>query len=71
VHAVVVAKPGSGVSERALIEHCRRELASFKKPEQVHFVDALPRNQLGKVLKGELRARFHPGNASGVPRQAE
>lgn len=65
VHAVVVTRPGSTVAEDALIEHCRRQLASFKKPERVHFVDALPRNQLGKVLKGELRARFHPGSAPG------
>jgi long-chain acyl-CoA synthetase len=40
----------------ALIEHCRAELAGYKKPKHVFFVDALPRNSTGKVLKNELRA---------------
>lgn len=34
-----------------------RELASFKRPRQVHFVESLPRNALGKVVRGELRSR--------------
>ncbi len=57
VGAVVVARPGATVSEEALIEHCRQRLASFKKPEVMIFVDALPRNAMGKVLRNELRAR--------------
>jgi len=70
VHAIVVLATGATVTEAApaeaalieavLIEHCRRRIASYKKPEKVHFVDSLPRNQLGKVLRGELRARFVP-----------
>jgi acyl-CoA synthetase (AMP-forming)/AMP-acid ligase II len=55
VHAVVVTKPDASVTEDELIEHCRRQIASYKKPEKVHFVSRLPRNQLGKVLRGELR----------------
>jgi acyl-CoA synthetase (AMP-forming)/AMP-acid ligase II len=39
-----------------LIEHCRAQLAGYKKPKHVFFVDALPRNSTGKVLKNELRA---------------
>jgi acyl-CoA synthetase (AMP-forming)/AMP-acid ligase II len=39
-----------------LIEHCRAHLASYKKPTAVRFVEALPRNAGGKVLKRELRA---------------
>ncbi len=38
-----------------LIEHCRRGLASYKKPTAIHFVTELPRNAAGKVLKRELR----------------
>lgn len=73
VTAVVVRRPhgtagaegaggadgGSGpVGERELIEAARARLAPFKAPKRVVFVDALPRNASGKVLKRELRARF-------------
>jgi acyl-CoA synthetase (AMP-forming)/AMP-acid ligase II len=58
VEAVVVVRRDARVTEGELIEHCRRQIASFKKPEAVHFVPALPRNQLGKVLRGQLRDRF-------------
>ena len=44
------------VTEDELIEHCRGQLAKFKVPKAVTFVDALPRNPSGKVLKRELRA---------------
>ena len=44
-------KDGAQASEDDIIEHCRGQLASFKKPESVIFVDSLPRNQMGKVLK--------------------
>ena len=55
VRAVVVLKVGQSVSEEGVVEHCRQRLASFKKPESVVFVGKLPRNPLGKVLKGVLR----------------
>ena len=45
-------------AERELSEFCRQRLASFKKPEVFHFVDALPKNQMGKVLKKDLRAQL-------------
>ena len=49
------------VDEAELIEYCRERLSSFKRPESVVFVDELPRNPLGKVLKTELRQQFgHP-----------
>jgi fatty-acyl-CoA synthase len=48
---------GAGEADE-LIEHCRERLASYKKPSAVVFVDALPRNATGKVLKRELRERF-------------
>lgn len=56
VAAVVALKPGANVSDEELIEFCRQRLASFKKPEVVRFVSALPKNPMGKVLKRELRA---------------
>ena len=58
VRAVVVLKAGQSVSEEEAIDHCRQKLASFKKPESVVFVDELPRNPLGKVLKRKLRERY-------------
>ena len=53
--AHVVARPGTSPTEEELIEHCRGQLAKFKVPAAVEFLDALPRNPSGKVLKRELR----------------
>ncbi len=58
VVAIVVPRPGGAVDAAALVDHCRERLASFKKPEVIHFVTALPRNHLGKVLRRDLRAQF-------------
>ena len=55
VRAVVVLKDGEGSTETEISEYCRERLASFKKPESVVFVDQLPRNAMGKVLKRVLR----------------
>jgi acyl-CoA synthetase (AMP-forming)/AMP-acid ligase II len=46
------------VSQEELIEHCHQRLASFKRPESVVFVDELPRNPLGKVLKRVLKEEY-------------
>jgi fatty-acyl-CoA synthase len=56
VTAVVV--PRGEVSEAELLDHAREKLAHFKAPKRVVFVDELPRNASGKVLKRELRDRF-------------
>lgn len=55
--AFAVLAPGAAATEDELIAHCRTQLAKFKVPRAVTFVDALPRNPSGKVLKRELRAR--------------
>lgn len=57
VRAVVVSADGS-VTEQELIDFCRDRLAGFKRPRSVVFVDELPRNVMGKVLKRDLRAEF-------------
>jgi long-chain acyl-CoA synthetase len=56
VKAFVVRRPGAEVSESELSDFCRSRLASFKRPEQIEFIDALPKNPLGKILRKELRA---------------
>ncbi|WP_409236466.1 acyl-CoA synthetase [Streptomyces sp. PA5.6] len=60
VTAVVVRDDG-GVTEGELIAHAREKLAHFKAPKRVLFVDELPRNASGKILKRELRDRFAAG----------
>ncbi|MFK4121718.1 acyl-CoA synthetase [Streptomyces longwoodensis] len=56
ITAVVV--PSGEVTEQELIAHARAGLPPFKAPKRVLFVDALPRNASGKILKRELRDRF-------------
>ncbi|MFD0352469.1 fatty acyl-CoA synthetase [Streptomyces sp. NPDC127110] len=59
VTAVVV--PRGEVTEAELVAYARERLAHFKAPKRVLFVDALPRNASGKILKRELRDRFGTG----------
>jgi acyl-CoA synthetase (AMP-forming)/AMP-acid ligase II len=54
--AFVVLKEGVTATVDELTEHCRAQLAKFKVPKDVTFIEALPRNPSGKVLKRELRA---------------
>ena len=56
VRAVVVSRSG-GAPEEELIRYCQERLAGFKRPRSVVFVDELPRNVMGKVLKRDLRER--------------
>jgi long-chain acyl-CoA synthetase len=55
VMAFVELVGGHTVSADELVEHCRAHIAGYKKPKHVSFVDALPRNTTGKVMKGPLR----------------
>jgi len=55
VLAYVQLKPGQSAAAEELIEHCRPHIASYKKPKFVRFIDELPRNSSGKVMKRELR----------------
>ncbi|HUX88528.1 MAG TPA: long-chain fatty acid--CoA ligase, partial [Chloroflexota bacterium] len=58
VVAAIVCRPGSAhgtPTPDALVALCRDQLASYKKPRQIFFVDTLPRNALGKIQKHVLR----------------
>ena len=59
VRAIVVKKRGAEVTGQNLIEHCRPLMAGFKRPEDVVFIDELPRNPMGKVLKRVLREEYN------------
>jgi malonyl-CoA/methylmalonyl-CoA synthetase len=56
VAAWVVTEPGHSAEAQELVSHVARLLSKHKRPREVHFVDALPRNEMGKVLKRELTA---------------
>ncbi len=56
VVAFVVAAPGAALDAQQLDAHCIAQIARFKRPKRYVFVDALPKNNYGKVLKTELRS---------------
>jgi long-chain acyl-CoA synthetase len=56
VRLFVVKAPNASLDEAAMIAHCRRELTAYKVPRQVRFVDALPKSNVGKILRKDLRA---------------
>jgi fatty-acyl-CoA synthase len=58
VTAVIVRKAGAMLDEAAVLSGCQGKLAGFKQPKRVVFVDALPKNPSGKVLKRELRLQL-------------
>jgi long-chain acyl-CoA synthetase len=61
VAAHVVPKPGRQVSEGELFALCRKQIASFKVPVSLKFVDSLPKSATGKVLKRVLRENARKG----------
>ena len=58
--AVIVVKAGQTLSEPEVLAHCNATMAGFKAPKGVVFVDALPKNPSGKLLKRQLR-EMHAG----------
>lgn len=58
VKAMVVVKPGTALAAADVIAHARANIAAFKCPKSVDFVDAIPRNASGKILKRVLREPF-------------
>ena len=56
--AIVAVKPGHTLTPDEIQAHCQANLARFKCPSQIEFVDALPRNATGKIHKPTLRKNF-------------
>ncbi len=66
VKAIVVSKPGAGRDAGAILARLRGRLAGYKIPKSIDFVESLPRNASGKVLKGELRAPYWKGHDRSI-----
>lgn len=64
--AIIVRKPDQDLAEADVIQHCLGRLAKFKVPQSVTFIDVLPRNATGKVLKRELRVQFVGKSAPAI-----
>jgi long-chain acyl-CoA synthetase len=58
VHALIVLKTGASASEDEIIGFCKERLASYKAPKSVEFVESLPKNPQGKILKKEIRTKY-------------
>ena len=58
VKALVVLREGTTVAEQELIDFCAGSLAEYQRPSSVEFIDSLPRNAMGKVLKRKLREPY-------------
>ncbi len=56
--AIIVVRPGETLTPEEVVEFTKGKLAGYKKPRQVVFVEALPRNPSGKVLKTVLRQEY-------------
>jgi len=68
VVALVTARPGQSVDPEAVLAHCRKRMASYKKPKEVRVVRELPLNSTGKIAKKVLRAQLGlEGSAEVAP----
>jgi long-chain acyl-CoA synthetase len=61
VKAVVVLKPGRKGDAGEIIAYARERVAGYKLPKSIDFVDSLPRNPSGKIVKRDLRERYWQG----------
>jgi fatty-acyl-CoA synthase/long-chain acyl-CoA synthetase len=66
VHAILVVRRGAQLSKDQIIAHARGKLAGYKVPRSLSFMDEIPRNGSGKILKRDLRKPFWEGRKSRV-----
>jgi fatty-acyl-CoA synthase len=62
--AIIAVKPGQTLTPAEIHAHCAANLARFKCPRLIEFVDALPRNATGKIHKPTLRQKFNATKAT-------
>ena len=58
VTAVVAKQPGAELDEQSIADALVAEIAAFKRPKRIYFVEALPRNAMGKIQKKVLRESY-------------
>lgn len=56
--AIIVLQPGATVTEQEIIDYCRDNMAHFKAPKSVDFVESLPKTATGKLQKYRLRQMY-------------
>lgn len=61
VIACIVPAEGRSIEEKELIDICENNMASYKKPKEIHFVERLPKSSYGKILRREME-QFYRGN---------
>ena len=66
IKAVVSLVPEREITEQELIDFCSDHIARYKRPKSIDFVEELPKNNYGKILKRELREKYWRGKASQV-----
>ncbi|MDZ4376372.1 MAG: long-chain-fatty-acid--CoA ligase [Phenylobacterium sp.] len=66
VKAIVVLRPGAARDDGAIIARVRQHLAGYKAPKSVDFVDSIPRNPAGKILRRDLRQPYWAGKTRAV-----
>ena len=64
--SVVAFKDGCSATAEDLIAFCKEHLAGYKKPRSIDFVDELPKNNFGKIMKRDLRAPYWVGRERRV-----
>ncbi len=61
VHAVISLKKGKEATAEEIVAFCKKNIAGYKTPKSIEFLDALPKNPAGKILKRELRDKYWKG----------
>ena len=64
--AIVALKPGQKRDAAEVVAYARKRIAGYKLPKSIDFVDDLPRNPSGKILKRELRERYWHGHTRQI-----
>jgi acyl-CoA synthetase (AMP-forming)/AMP-acid ligase II len=66
VKAIIVLKSGMQATEQELIDFCKAQLASYKKPKTVEFYDEVPKTATGKIKKNLIREKYWAGHTRRI-----